>query len=71
MKCPFRLFGFGNCKEDCSLRVKTVVFDSEKNCIIEGCTCALATQRCTVSNAQFIPVFVNEIKCTKADDFED
>lgn len=62
MKCPFRLFGFGECKRGCALRVKTTVYDSEKNHTIEGFTCALATHRCTVPNAQFVPVFVSETR---------
>lgn len=62
MKCPFKLLGFGNCKSGCALRVKTAVFDSERDYIIEGFTCALATQRCTVPNAQFVPAFVSETK---------
>lgn len=65
MKCPFR---FRNCNDKCALRVKTSVFDSQRNYIIEGFTCALATQRCTVPNAQFVPVFVGETKCIKQED---
>lgn len=69
-KCPFRLFGLGDCRRDCALCVKTSVFDSEKNYLIEGFTCALTTRLCAIPNAQFVPAFVSETKCTKAEDID-
>lgn len=68
MKCPFR---FRNCNDKCALRVKTSVFDSKRNYIIEGFTCALATQRCTVPNAKFVPMFVNVTKYIEAEEIDD